>query len=569
MTPHGRRRRPGDQATTARGRLDTPLLELLPDAIAVLDAAGAIAALNAIARRLLGVAAPVGEPFESFVAESGRASWTAVLAQAAGGTAVVPTDFDLVTPGGETVPVEISLAPCPDGGCVAALRDATAHRQQSDATSRMLSDMEEHRLRVEAQAAESIRQAEALHVSERRLTLILESTSDAYWDWDLETGQLDFSARFAEALGLSSGTSEAVEAFVQRVHPDDRDGVTAGFSRVETTRTPGVLLGEFRLRHADGRLRWVSARGQVVSRDESGRARRALGMLSDISERKERDEEQQRQQRLEAVGGLAAGVAHEINTPLQLVGDNLTFLADHLHHVTALLEAVDRLRGDLDLWQRWRTLTESVLPAEAEADLAFVKAEFPLAVRESIDGIERVSRIVRALKEFAHPGQTERERIDVRRVIDNAVTLTRSQWRYAAEVVTDYGVLPDAILCSQGECTQLIVNLIVNAAQALAGQRREGKGVITVRARAADGWCVVEVADDGPGIPARIQGRVFDPFFTTKPIGQGTGQGLTLARAIAQRHGGTIALESNPEQGTTVTVRLPLHGAMPGVSSAA
>jgi signal transduction histidine kinase len=312
----------------------------------------------------------------------------------------------------------------------------------------------------------------------------------------------------------------------------------------------------------------VAARGQVVTRDETGRARRALGMLSDINERKERDEEQQRQQRLEAVGGLAAGVAHEINTPLQLVGDNLTFLADHLHHVTALLEALERLRADLALWQRWRDVTDDLLPPGAEDDLAYMKAEFPLAVRESIDGIERVSRIVRALKEFAHPGQTERERVDIRRVIENAITLTRNQWKFAAEVVTDYGPLPDAVFCSQGECTQLLVNLIINAAQAMAAMRREGKGTIAVRARAVDAHCVIEVTDSGPGIPAEIQGRVFDPFFTTKPVGQGTGQGLPLARAIVQRHGGTIGFESVPGQGTTFTVRLPLTTGASAASAA-
>jgi signal transduction histidine kinase len=341
------------------------------------------------------------------------------------------------------------------------------------------------------------------------------------------------------------------------VHPDDRQAVHGAFTVVETRRTGEVRLGEFRLHYGDGRVRWVTARGQVVARDETGRARRALGMLSDISDRKAHDEEQQRQRRLEAVGGLAAGVAHEINTPLQLVGDNLAFLADHVHHVTAMLDALDRLRADLSGRPQWRDATVDLLPPGVDDELAYVKAEFPLAVHESIDGLERVSRIVRALKEFAHPGQSEREHVDVARVIENAVTLTRNQWKYVAEVVTEYGPLPDTVFCSQGECTQLLVNLILNAAQAIASGPA-GKGVITVRARRADPYCVIEVCDSGPGIPIDIQGRVFEPFFTTKPVGQGTGQGLPLSRAIVQRHGGAISFTSEPGQGTTFVVRLPL-----------
>jgi PAS domain S-box-containing protein len=557
-----------DGEATGGGRLDAATLDALPDPVIVLDAGGRVAGANVAARRLIGPALDAAGLFACLVAEPARDLWEQLRDRAASGATLAPTDLDLALAPERTLPVEVSLAPRAGGGAVAVLRDASARRFQDDMTRRMLSDMEEHRLRVEAQAAEIITQAEALHVSERRLHLILESTHDAYWDWDVDAGRLDFSARFAEALGLSAGTAESVDAFVQRVHPADREAVRAGFARVEARRAVDVPLGEFRLQHGDGRVRWVAARGQVVTRDETGRARRALGMLSDINERKERDEEQQRQQRLEAVGGLAAGVAHEINTPLQLVGDNLTFLADHLHHVTALLEALERLRADLALWQRWRDVTDDLLPPGAEDDLAYMKAEFPLAVRESIDGIERVSRIVRALKEFAHPGQTERERVDIRRVIENAITLTRNQWKFAAEVVTDYGPLPDAVFCSQGECTQLLVNLIINAAQAMAAMRREGKGTIAVRARAVDAHCVIEVTDSGPGIPAEIQGRVFDPFFTTKPVGQGTGQGLPLARAIVQRHGGTIGFESVPGQGTTFTVRLPLTTGASAASAA-
>lgn len=556
-----------DPRCASCGRLDIGTLDVLPDAVVTVGPAGQVTGANRAARLLLGE--PVGAPraIAALVAPGSRDLWDELWARIGRGDTVPPTDLDFLRGDGQTIPVEISMAPAAGGGGVAILRDAAARRAQDEMTQRMLSDMEEHQQRVEAQAAEIIDQAEALQVSERRLHLILESTQDAYWDWDVAAGTVDFSARFAEVLGLSSGTAESVDDFVVRVHPDDREAVRAGFARVESKRTAAVHLGEFRLHYADGRVHWVTARGQVVTRDETGRARRALGMLSDVSERKARDEERQRHQRLEAVGGLAAGVAHEINTPLQLVGDNLTFLAEHLPQVAALFDAFEGLRAASGLPTEWRAVLDRLLADPADDDLDFVKREFPLAVRESQDGIDRVSRIVRALKEFAHPGQAERERVDLRRVLDNAITLARSQWKNVAPPITDYGDLPEAIVCSQGECTQLFLNLLVNAAQAVSSGGR-GAGTIRVRGRATEGGCLVEVEDNGPGIAAAIRERVFDPFFTTKPAGQGTGQGLSLARAIVRRHGGTISFESEPGRCTTFTVFLPLTAPPVGTAAA-
>ncbi|MGE0812358.1 MAG: ATP-binding protein [Vicinamibacterales bacterium] len=567
-----RQRRDENRSTVDRGvvRLDPATLDVVPDAIVTLGRDGSVGHANAAAIRLLGCGGLAGAALETFVAPGSRDLWAAFRAMLAdmaqGGSA--PVDLDFVTAHG-TVPCEVILVPVPadpEGRVLAILRDATALRQRDEAVQRMLSDMDEHRLRVEAQAAEFIHQAEALSVSEQRLSLILASTRDAYWDWNIDTGLIEFNTHFAEALGLDHDTTERMDRFLERVHPAEQVAVRAALSGVETQQDVDVVLGEFRLYHASGRAMWVYAKGQIVARGDDGRARRAVGMLHDINERKVRDEEQQRLRRLEAVGGLAAGVAHEINTPLQLVGDNLTFLADNLHYVTALLEGMERIRADIDAWSRWRTVAGDLLAEDVEADLAYVRAEFPLAVRESIEGIDRVSRIVRALKEFAHPGQADREMVDLRRIVDNAITLTRNEWKYVAEIVTDYGDLPETFQCSAGECGQLFVNLIVNAAQAIASEKRDTKGTIAIRARCSAGECVVEVTDDGPGMPADVQARAFDPFFTTKPVGQGSGQGLALARAVVERHGGAISVESAIGRGTTFTIRMPLGpeaGAVP------
>lgn len=543
--------------------MDAATLDLVGDPAVVLDAAGCVTGRNAAAGRLMRLtAADVGQPFDRFIASEDRAAWSEVIAMAVRGDELtLPLRMDVLAATGETIPAEITIGR-PSAGTtpvmIAVIRDVTDRQQQEAHVQRMLSDIDEHRARIEVQAEQSIAQAEALHVSEQRLALILASTHDAYWDWNIDTDIVDFNPHFAEALGLGVVTSESLAAFVCRVHRDERAAVAACFAAARHGDRETIAPGEFRLLHGNGRSLWVVAKGQVVNRTGSGRPRRAVGMLSNVNDRRVRDEEDQRLRRLETVGGLASGVAHEINTPLQLVGDNLTFLAGNLAHFGA---PIDGERPD----DRPRC-SRCGFPAGESAgdesgDLAYLRAEFPRAIRESIEGVERVSRIVRALKEFAHPGQTERDAVDLRRVIENAVTLTRGEWRHAAHVETVFDDLPTIVTGSQSDCTQLVTNLIVNAAQALAGQRRASLGRILVRADAAGDECLIVVSDDGPGMSAEVIAHAFEPFFTTKPVGQGTGQGLTLARAIVQRHGGTITVESQPGRGAVFAVRLPSRDA--------
>lgn len=538
--------------------IDAATVELLPEAVVVLDRAGRMLSVNRATARLLGArAADCEDSFERFVAPESAADWSTVV-EALGCPEEMPRVFslDLINGDGHLVPVELVLGAA-GSHVLAVVRDVTAHRAHESLTQRMLSDLDEHRARVELQAEQFIKQAEDLHVSERRLALILESTRDAYWDWDITTGTLDFNAHFAAALGITGGTAESLAAFHGRVHREERAAVVACFAAAQRGEREDIAPGEFRVLHGNGRFLWVIAKGQVVTRDSGGQPRRAVGMLSNVNDRKVRDEEQQRLRRLESVGGLAAGVAHEINTPLQMVGDNLTFLADNLGHVTSVLTSLERVREDAEAWRQWRAVAGEEVADAICSDLAYLRVEFPEAIRDSIEGIARVSRIVRALKEFAHPGQTEREDVDLRRVIENAVTLTRGEWRHVATVDTIFDDLPTIVMGSQSDCTQLVANLIVNAAQAIASQRQSSLGRILVRADVDGSDCLIVVSDNGPGMSAEVMAQAFDPFFTTKAVGQGTGQGLPLARAIAQRHGGAIGVESTPGFGAVFAVRLP------------
>lgn len=268
--------------------------------------------------------------------------------------------------------------------------------------------------------------------------------------------------------------------------------------------------------------------------------------------------------RLEAIGRLAAGIAHEINTPTQYIGDNLRFLKEPF---TALLDLLAKY-GRLAAVAREKGLTPELLAeieaAEKAVDLDYLTQEIPQAIGQSLEGVARVTAIVRAMKEFSHPGTAEKTTFDINHGIRSTVTVSRNEWKYVAELETDLDDSLPAIPCLPDEFNQVILNLIINAAQAIAekiGGGEGGKGRIVITTRRVGDWAEIRVADDGPGIPATLRDKVFEPFFTTKEVGQGTGQGLAIARAvIVKKHGGQLDFLSEEGKGATFIIRLPLGG---------
>ncbi len=286
---------------------------------------------------------------------------------------------------------------------------------------------------------------------------------------------------------------------------------------------------------------------------------------SDVTERKTLEIQLRQAQKLEAIGQLAAGIAHEINTPTQYVGDNTNFLKESWTSLAPLLAAMRQVRAEAGKGAVGEETLRRFDDCWEAADLLYLESEIPRAIEQSLDGIQRVAKIVRAMKEFSHPGTEEKRPLDVNKAIETTITVARNEWKYVSEVVTDLDPNLPLVPCHAGEFNQVILNLLVNAAHAIRqalGDGSQSKGTITVTTRREQDWAEILIQDSGAGIPEAIRSRIFEPFFTTKAVGEGTGQGLALAHsAVVRRHGGKIWFETEVGKGTTFFIRLPLAAA--------
>ncbi len=292
----------------------------------------------------------------------------------------------------------------------------------------------------------------------------------------------------------------------------------------------------------------------------------------DITERKRAETERQmmelqlrQSQKLESIGQLAAGIAHEINTPTQYVGDNTRFLKDSFAGIFQVLKNHETL---LAAAQQNAVTPEMLAHTQkllAAGDLEYLSKQIPAAIEETLEGIERVSKIVRAMKEFSHPGGKEKTAADLNKAIESTVTVARNEWKYVAEIKLDLAADLPLVPCFVGEFNQCILNLIVNAAHAIGDvvQKNPGtKGLITVQTWHDGDSVEVRVSDTGTGIAEAARPKIFEPFFTTKGVGKGTGQGLSIVYgSIVKQHGGSVRFETEVGRGTTFILRLPMHPA--------
>jgi PAS domain S-box-containing protein len=295
-----------------------------------------------------------------------------------------------------------------------------------------------------------------------------------------------------------------------------------------------------------------------------------IGIIRDISERKKAEQERQlmevqlrQAQKLESIGQLAAGISHEINTPTQFVGDNTQFLKEAFSDLKGLIDSYAELARTLESQDGLTHLVTPVREKEAAIDLEFLEQEIPRAIDQAIEGVGRISKIVRAMKEFSHPGLVGKVETDINRAIRTTLEVSRNEWKYVAEIQPDLAEELPKILCVPDQINQVFLNLIVNAAHAIADHLEastERMGTIGISTRLVHGQVEVRVSDSGTGVPEEIKGRIFDPFFTTKAVGKGTGQGLCIAyTTVVEQHGGTLRVEDNPEGGAVFVVTLPLE----------
>lgn len=366
-------------------------------------------------------------------------------------------------------------------------------------------------------------------------------------EWTLVAERL-FGVSLVDAIGRSF-TSLPIQWNWARIQE--------AFERSRTALTQ-VVLDKFEVRTPEGQVLFLRLTFTVAVEDQ---AISVTVMGEDVTDRLHMERELASAQKLESIGHLAAGIAHEINTPIQFVGDNMHFLDSSFTDISHVLEAYQQVVVATKNNACPDELLAACESAIEAADLEYLLTEIPKALVQSTEGIHRVAKIVRAMKEFAHPGRDEKIAVDLNKAIESTVTVARNEWKYVADLTTDLAPDLPLVPCLLGEFNQVVLNMIVNAAHAISDVVKDTgqKGLISIMSRRAGEWAEIRLTDTGTGIPEEIRDKIFNPFFTTKEVGKGTGQGLAIARSvIVDKHCGTIMVESQVGTGTTFIIRLPL-----------
>lgn len=406
-----------------------------------------------------------------------------------------------------------------------------------------------------ALALERLRFKVRVDEAEDRFLNVVESMHEGMLIVD-EAGSVSYAnQRMAEMmdLPLNHFIGHQVRSFVIEHQRADLDRALSGTSRTQTHSLDIVWQN-------DGQnVESLTSLSPIL--DDSNRYRGAFFIVHDITERKKLERQLLQAQKLESIGQLAAGVAHEINTPAQYVQNNIQFLE---RTMTGMLQSVKKLLSLMDGCPHDcpnSAMKGTIQAFRDEHDLSFLAEELPDAISESLDGVQRISEIVRSVKQFAHPGEQEKAPTDLNETVRNTVLVSTNEWKYVADLQTDLAPELPPVQCNDSGIKQVLLNLIVNAAQAIEEKRGslpERKGRITVTTRREGDMAAVSVADTGAGMPPQVKKRVFDPFYTTKQVGKGTGQGLSIAHSIiVENHGGSIDVESEEGQGSTFTIKLP------------
>ncbi len=333
-----------------------------------------------------------------------------------------------------------------------------------------------------------------------------------------------------------------------------------GDSVVEACRKVGVSKQSYyRWRKDYGGLSSNEARRLVELENENVHLR---GQVSELivkakEERLRFEHELHQNKKMAGLGTLAGGIAHEINTPIQYIGDNLRFLREASHDLLDVLETCSQLIEHVEAKGVLVNIVAKCRTAYKRKDVDFLCHEVPQAIEQSIEGVKQVTNIVVAMNEFAHPIQREMVPVDLNRIIERSIIVCKSEWKHCADVKFNADENLPQVIGDEGVLNQVVLNLVVNAAHAIS-QKKEQVGQIMVETMLIEDQVRLSIEDNGIGIPEEIQPKIFKPFFTTKDVGEGTGQGLALVyEAIVNRHGGKIDVKSVVGEGTTFSIDLP------------
>lgn len=402
--------------------------------------------------------------------------------------------------------------------------------------------------------------AEDLKRQRDKTAAIVEHASEGIVTLDMDGFVKTFNTAACDIFGVPRDTAKGLpfEVFFADTHRQKIRELT------ETAKTGERDKAELFVDHESGQKRTVDVSiGLTNSGDEDDRfSETIVAVVSDRTRDKMLESQLAHVQKMESVGQLAAGVAHEINTPIQYVGDNASFLKEAFEDIIQLIGLFDQLIDVQSVQEQFPELAKQIENCKEQLDLEFLVGEVPLAITQSITGIGRVAKIVRALREFSHPGTETKVLTDINGCLDSTITVSRNEWKYVADLKTQFDSNLSMVECFPGELNQAFLNLIVNAAHAIEERSHDESGnfvgVITVETHESDDHIQIQISDNGNGISDYALNKVFDPFFTTKGVGKGTGQGLSITHdVIVRKHGGTIEVDTTRGKGTSFKICLP------------
>lgn len=409
--------------------------------------------------------------------------------------------------------------------------------------------------------------------AEAELSRLLEETQNQKALLDTVISSVNDGIIAADEQGRFLCFNRAAERILDRkasagTCPEDWE---TEYSLYEVDGTTPVAAADFPLNRAiQGES--LCNRELVIRRDEgditisanatplrSSAYRGGVITLRDVTNHKQLEQKLSQAQKLESIGQLAAGIAHEINTPMQFVGDNLEFLNDCAEKLFAVVDRYSQLLlGDEPI--SWQDRRDEICEISEKYRFEYMRTQFPEAIEECLEGIHRTVKIVKAMKDFSHPGNKEKTPVNINEAIESTVAISRNRWKYASEMQLELDPNLPEIPVYAAEINQVLLNIVVNAADAIADHFGEDDfGLITIRTFQHADAIQIDIEDNGCGIPEAIKAKVFDPFFTTKDVGKGTGQGLSITNdVVVNMHQGAINVQSEVGKGTVFSIRLPI-----------